>query len=259
MKHFFSIASLAILSGCGGGGGSSDQETGPDDPLALSAEEVALLRMPEDVTFDIRSDEVWVAFEGLTTNLDLQPNPPSAQFRAYSGGRGGSRLLIGETPSQTAQAFLLFSSGSNGIGASGTRLVRLTDTSVPEGGSAIYLGEYVGSYSAGFNASGDVRLTADFGRSSISGTITNRQLEGANIGGRPAEDVLLTEATIIDGAFSGETSGGRDLFLTEEPTGSYEGLLVGGDADGAIGAVRIVHANGDEEPTIEWGLFWAEE
>lgn len=259
MKPLICIASFIGLGACGGGG-SASQDVAPDPPITLSAEQLSLLRTPEGVTFEIRPDDVIVRLGDEVSYLDLEANPPSDQFRKYSGSRGSGRLLIGDTPSESARAFLLFASGTNGIGASGTRLVRLTDTTVPTRGAATYLGEYAGSYGGGgFNVSGDVRLTADFQQSLISGGITNRQLAGANIGGRPAEHLVLAEATIVDGAFSGDISGGRDLFLTQEPTGSYEGMIVGENGEGAIGAVRVVHNNGDEEPAVEWGLFLAAE
>lgn len=133
----------------------------------------------------------------------------------------------------------------------------MTDTTVPVTGSAIYLGTYSGTLRGGHGMIGDVSLTTDFARSVVSGAITNRQY----LSGSPFDALVLSEAPILSGAFSGTTSGGSRAVYSEGSAGVYEGLIVGadGDGDGVIGAVRVVHNSDAGDTDLEMGIFLAAE
>jgi hypothetical protein len=264
MKQLVGIGLMAMLAACGGNGSSDDSAApaaapaplAPQGPVTLAPEVVSGFGLPEGVIHDAAPgefpQEITFSLGGASINLRIAGTPRDG-FAGYVGSRGSGRAIIGEAPALGARALLLLSS-SNGLGVEGTRLERLTETTVPVSGSAIYLGSYSGTLRGGPGMTGDVILTADFAQSVVSGAITNRKYLSADI-----DALVLSEAPLVSGAFSGETSGGSRPIYSEGSTGAYEGLIVGADGEGVVGAVRITHSSGPDDTDTEMGIFLAAE
>ena len=77
-------------------------------------------------------------------------------------------------------------------------------------------------------------------------------------GGPILGDVQLESASIVDGGFSGTTSGGAAAMggFTVSP-GEYGGLLTGADGQEVVGGVQLLHSDGTDN-YIETGAFVAE-
>ncbi len=191
-----------------------------------------------------------------------------------------NRIYGAKAQSDDAIAVLAFENLSDN---GGLVLERLTDTAVPQVGQATMLGDYYGYWQRGegdgvipllvlYFFSGDAELSVDFADQTVSGKITDRILRNrlTNIPSSSLEftDIVFETSTIDGfGGFAGATTGGQRTDWDDNDatlTGSFEGLLTGSNATGAIGAVEIVtivpdgaRFEGELVPleTIEVGIF----
>ena len=153
----------------------------------------------------------------------------------------------------------------------GANYARVSGGTMPTTGGGTFTGDYAGGMGASnvtaLVVTGDVTLNADFGASTISGTISGRH-GWANI--NPAalngafEDVILGSTPIgADGAFSGTATGGEfvPFGTVTSNTSTYQGLIGGATGTEAAGAVNLLinyDAGGTIRNTTEVGVFIAE-
>ena len=151
----------------------------------------------------------------------------------------------------------------------GANYARVSAGTMPTTGTGTFAGDYAGGMGASnvsaFIITGDVALSADFGASTISGSITNR-VGMVNIlaGSNNFADVNLGSTSIdAGGAFSGTATGGEfvPFGTVTSNTSTYEGLIGGATGTEAAGAVKLLinyDAGGTIRNTTEVGVFIAE-
>lgn len=186
------------------------------------------------------------------------------QFKTYQGGGSSSILSFAETSSGGGYAAVTALAVADGFaGIAGGKFARLSDTELPDDGTATFTGKYAG-YIVGtdfFKAerllAGDVELTADFDDGEISGVISNRfnQIKPEKTLG----DMVLNATDIDDAGFAGTTTGGAFNDGTASVSdGSYSGLFVGEDGEEIVGGVSVQHVRSGTD-LVEVGVFIAEQ
>ncbi|MBB5721946.1 hypothetical protein FHS72_001570 [Loktanella ponticola] len=287
----FLLLSLPLLAACGSG--SSSPLVPAPRPMAVSINTSEQLNGTLDLSIDKATGETVFVLNGveemnLTTNAergngDVKYFTDEDTVRFYAVDQMGNTVPIdqnriwgAQAKSDNAIATLMIANLSDD-GA--LVLERLTDTTVPNTGSATMLGDYYGysqvgdvdeklyPYRVEYSVEGDAELSVDFAENTVSGSITNRlgRLASRNSASAGYDDVILKTANIDDfGGFSGRTSGGTlaiNFYADAVSEGSFSGLLTGADANGAIGAIEIstVKENYLQDGTpiteIEYGIF----
>lgn len=243
--------SALALAGCAGGSGAGDPTYGPAGLFVGNGP-------PVSVTYD---DETLTISDG-TDDVTLERAPDVAQLARFRGYFATNQAtgVVATTQSGEGAVWVMWW-GEKGL--VGTHHARLGDTQLPTGGSASYSGEYAAVLTTSENTlfgpvlRGDVTLDANFADNTISGLITERRAVSSIVN---LEDTELRPGTIGNGAFSGETSGGRALdapFIVSVGDGTYEGLFTGPDGEEAVGSVVIPHVFSGQAVT-ERGAFVAD-
>ncbi len=243
--------SALALAGCAGGSGAGDPTYGPAGLFVGNGP-------PVSVTYD---DDTLTISDG-TDDVTLERAPDVAQLARFRGYFATNQATGVVATTQSGEGAVWIMSWRE-KGLEGTYHTRLGDTQLPTGGSASYSGEYAAILTTTVNTvygpvlRGDVTLDANFADNTISGLITERRAVNGIVN---LEDTELRPGMIGNGAFSGETSGGRALgtpFITRVGDGSYQGLFTGPDGEEAVGSVVIPHMFGSAQMT-ERGAFVAD-
>ena len=248
------ILIAAVLVGCGSSGGG-------EDGFGPATDVVGNLSPSFTATYDATTDTLTLDDGTTTTVLARQMIYDGAEFKGYYlAGSPSSFAIYAETP--TGDGYALTAVWPAAVN-SGSEFARVSETLVPDGGTATYTGEYGAflvydttgvAYRLLF---GDAELMADFAADTISGVISNRvDFDNAAV---TFDDVTLEAGSISGGGFSGEATGGAgngSIVTTVDP-GAYSGLFTGPDGEQVVGGVVLGHTYlGD--PVTEYGAFVAD-
>lgn len=241
----------------------------PVEPVVYAPEVQQFGDIPSDVTVEIVGNRVVLTNGVNTIFLARHEAKDAGVFKAYADDTAASpsysHAFFAETSSGGGYAGVGISKTTSDLGGIiGGEYGRLSDTELPETGSATFTGQYVGeiailpNYNLGASftgdvepITGDVELIADFDGNEISGAITNRAQSG-----RTPDDVILHSTSIQNGGFSGRTSGGILVPAGSANTasdGTYSGMFVAADGQEIVGGVQIEHQSGNTR--IESGVF----
>ncbi len=167
----------------------------------------------------------------------------------------GGRAVRGLTPSEAGEAIAVVY-GEPRTDALSYFLSREVDAVIPVTGTADYAGGYMGVYRFASNnrpaghITGSVELSVDFTNSAVSGMITDR----ANTGIDTLDPITLEVGTLVDGSFSGTTTGGA-FDSTVASTGTFTGMIVGENGQEVIGGLQLTHRAGGVDRFDEVGVF----
>ena len=285
------VTTALFLAACGGGSGNGPEDaagghggvmaSGPGEPPGTGGGDVPVVALPGpvdavlgqlpagfSVSYDRATDTVTID-DGTGPVLLGNAVPSPRLFQRYNT-RGPSAIWFeyAETASGSGAASFFVNSRA---GVAGTMFSRLSETRLPDSGTAEFSGQYtavlVGSDARpASRIAADATLMADFAAGSVSGEITNRRAE---LG--PSTRLILGPAGISDGAFTGTATGGELISGstissgTTTMTGSYAGLFTGANGAEVVGGVAIPHiAEGaavqlwGDQPLTEIGAFLAE-
>jgi len=227
-------------------------------PVAMTIGGTTISGLVRDTTYDkgVLKAFVQSEFDPVT----------SSTFSNYDAGHSG----VSSTGAMSASVMNTdFKSTEAGGILRGANYARVSGGTMPTTGTGTFTGDYAGGMGASnvsaFIITGDVALSADFGASTISGSITNR-VGKVNILGTPNNfaDVDLGSTAIgADGAFSGTATGGEfvPFGTVTSNTSTYQGLIGGATGTEAAGAVNLLinyDAGGTIRNTTEVGVFIAE-
>lgn len=242
-----------LLSGCFWDAGTTNVAptgtTAAETPAAQAGPEILAAAaktfgtVPENLTVTYDSETELVTISDGENSLEMSDVgfSPAPGFTVYN--TGNTFAVFGLTSSGAGFASATASNAGDVFGgAVGGAYGRLSDTEMPNSGSATYSGSYqaVLAYETNSDAfdlvRGSIDMTADFDANSISGKITERV--GLN---EEFADVTLNSADIQAGAFSGTTTGGELLGnqVYSAENGSYSGLFVGANGQEIVGGVMI--------------------
>jgi len=265
MRFIFGAVAVAGLCACSGSGTS-----------------VAVVDLPADRTENSGTVMSFtISADGKTLTADTGSSSTDAPIDAVPNV-GDFIVALDRTGSNSIIALNQTEDGFAGIGVipeggfetSGVTYGRIGPASAPEFGSADYSGDYLavfidtstdGFYMipdvTGRGISGDFALSLDFAGMTASGSITDRQLidflTGDEVAGGSVEDVTLAESMWDeDGFLSGDTSGGSASLganTSVAANGRYQAYIVGDEASGVVGMIRIPHDFGDA--VTERGAF----
>ena len=233
------------------------------NPVAMTIGGTTITGLVRDTTYD---KGVLKAF------VQSAPDPiAGGTFSNYDAGHSGES----STGAMSASVMNTdFTSAEAGGILRGANYARVSGGTMPTTGGGDFTGDYAGGMGASnvsaFIITGDVTLTADFGASTIFGSITNR-VGKVNILGTPngfADVDLVLTGIGADGAFSGTATGGEfittssaTLGTVTSNTSTYQGLIGGATGTEAAGAVKLLinyDAGGIIRDTTEVGVFIAE-
>ncbi len=283
MKIILTIAGFAALTACQTTTNAASVNLSPATATAGAA-------MTGTVTASANNgDAVTITIDGSTiagvtrdTNLDRGAFRAFTRIDATASQPLPTNLMelghSGDTADGAMSASIASSSGwsPNGFKQAAT-YARNGSTSMPTSGTATLSGKYVGSWGSAdsgqediYGVTGDTTLTADFGASTIAGTITGRKMIRYD-GTEPKDyaDVTLGAASIsADGTYAGTATGGiwdnGAGDTVTDVSGSWAGMIGGATGNQAAGVVRLdkmynVFTAGGVTPThVETGVFLAE-
>lgn len=203
--------------------------------------------------YDAENDQISITDGVSTIVVPKSTFGTSPAFEEYYGS--DTYIAYGETSSGAGYASSIISETARALGGVvGGAFGRLSETEMPNSGSATYTGAYEGWLGDGsdFEAYalvlGDVEMTANFDNNDISGTISNREVYSED---ETLDDVTLNLASIESGGFTGTTTGGDLTGSAGAPSqGDYSGMFVGADGQEIVGGLMIDH-DGD----VEAGAF----
>ncbi|MBB5721945.1 hypothetical protein FHS72_001569 [Loktanella ponticola] len=269
----FLLLSLPLLAACGSG--SSTPLAPAPRPMAVSVNASEQLNGTLDLSVDKATGETVFVLNGVEeTNLTIDAEGGYGEIKYVTDtntvsyttiGRQGNLLTYDENRIYGAQALsddaIAVLTLENLTDSGALVLERLSATTVPLSGSATMTGDYFGYTQRGGSNSpnlhqvltiftGDAKLDVDFADRMVSGSITNRNDRSRYTnqpypGSSGYSDVILNAAAIDGfGGFAGIATGGGQNNAPHlddaTVTGSFEGLLTGAKATGAIGAIEIV-------------------
>ena len=253
-----------LLSACGGGGGGGPVGANPGGPATTMGPSTLA------VGYDNGTSLFGFSANGAPlADLARDAARDNGRFDGYANA-GTNRLAFG---AQTANAIVgVAASDSDAVADfGGVAFQRLTATTLPGSGVAVYNGDYVGFFrnettpnsDISRSIRGDAMLTADFNANTIAGNITNRELlfrttnnlDASN----PMADLTLQSTAINSaGRFSGSTSGGEVTVNSWDPTnGVFQGVIAGPNGGIAVGGVVVNHESSSNVPFQEIGGFYA--
>ncbi len=262
MKNGFTFISLSLLTvaGCSGGGGS-DPET--PSPETVAAAQVSMGIVPSMVTVDYdEATNVLTVTDGVTTReLAARAFYDTPGFAGYYVSSTGQHYGSGAETSSGGGRVAVVTSPSTSLSVSGAFMERTGDTVVPVTGTATYTGDYASWFvtASGLSGSrlvtGAATLNVDFADSSVDGMITDRE---NHFSSETFADIVLVEGSIVDGQFSGTTTGGGSSIAgATAAAGEYLGLLTGANAEEAVGGVHLTHTISGTD-YVETGAFVVE-
>lgn len=255
----FTLIGAALLASCG----PQAENISVDKPANGLPEETKLA--PAENAIGIGSETLTAAYDAVNDQITLTDGANSillpeesfgtpAAFQEYSTSSGF--VAYGVTNSGAGYAAAALSDTNRVLGGvAGAAFGRLTDTEMPDNGSATYTGSYEGVLGDSGDYEpynilviGDVEMTADFDTNNISGTISNRLQFGD---GDTLDDVTLNMTSIENGGFIGKTSGGDFPGASGSPSqGEYSGMFVGANGQEIVGGLLIEHTD-----FVEAGAF----
>ncbi|WP_159086942.1 hypothetical protein [Loktanella sp. Alg231-35] len=246
------------------------------ETVTVSSETVAVGDVPVDVRFDAGTDSVIYSIGGSTiATLSRDATLDRGSFDGFQDDPSDDYAFRSVSASGDSAITVGAADGSPTI-LSAT-YERINDTAIPVSGATTFTGDYLGLITETGQTellsvvTGDMSLTANFGTSMVSGSISNRVV-GIIATGAPNGDAatdLALEATGLDalGGFSGDASGSAITAgsgsLYTITSGRYTGLISGATADETVGGVVIDYTRsmGSTGPTglVETGGFIATE
>jgi hypothetical protein len=263
------FVAVIALAACGGSGvadlgtepagGTETVTTGPvpDPPLQPQDRSTWMIEAFEETPRILIADagrpgEVLAVFLDDGSEFPLSETADVTEpmgFMAYSDPPA-IYAVVGVTPSGEGRSYAVIRTGQSPPVYDYVSQ-RVSETTVPTKGSAIYDGSYMGlwvnagSQQVDAHIVGGAILNVDFDRKRLRGSIVNRRTtDGARF-----ENLSLIRATVVDGTFEGVAQGGQ-LEGTPSASGSYFGLFVGSDGQEAVGNVIVTHG-----PRFEMGAF----
>lgn len=272
-KILLSCVVLIGLAACG-------PEIDDDDDDGLSALTKPHGEDPPEIR-ETDDDKVVLVIGGVeTAPLSRKGVLDVDGFSAYMDEATQRIAFIGASASGDVFAYVAGSRAITGVSASGGYFGRSSGSELPDSGSAVFNGDYVGLfqiltpnvYYAQSFIDGDVELTANFDSMEIAGSITNRRLllmsDGTEVDDAPsgsvsnssyAGDVELHAAEIsANGTFNGTTTGDNYVYSVGGPTlaGTWNGMIGGEDGTEVVGTLTQL-TDGGHTVWIEQGVFIA--
>ena len=242
MKRFLGGVAVAGLSACGGSSG--DVVLGPGDVVDGT---VAISYDPDTAAVTLNGNSVVDPRDTLLAT--------KGDARLFASGVPTHRSALAENTDAYAIVVATDNLAPEFVGAA---YGRRDETVLPDG-SATFSGDYAGLtvFQRPSNndlitsmLTGDVAMTVDFDDSSLSGSITNREVlrpTGVDFAAYDADDVIISGGTIAaNGTFTAATSGGAFISALAGETwstgaGTASGVLAGADGETAAGILRILH------------------
>ena len=260
VRHVMTTLMACAVAACGGGGGG-------DESALLTPVEATMGQIPAGFSarYDPASDTLILddGADPLVLQREARFELPPFRLYSFRTSESSARALRAETASGGGVAGIALRQDRSGSGFVGPFHARLSDTQLPSDGSATFVGDYAAFLARDLNFNfilkGDAVFTADFGRNTISGEITNRADSSEPLA--TYADIVLAPAAIVNGGFAGTARGGEGtgvLATTVEP-GGYSGLFTGADGQEIVGGLVIAHdtvLSGDR--LTEHGAFIAE-
>lgn len=246
---------LTVLGACSSGSAVETTSRAAESAIGIIPE---TLELEYDEVADVVTITHGVASRTIARLSDLD----TPGFFAYGNRSDGfTYVTFGETSSGSGLAAAGASSTSAAISFAGSVFERVGDTDMPTSGSSNYTGAYTGLFASDPDLvgilliAGDASIDADFSTALINGSITNRR---DLTGPVTFADIQLEAASIVDGAFTGTTSGGAaDEEGSTVSPGEYGGLFTGATGQEVVGGVQLSH-DIDGTRFIESGAFIAE-
>ncbi len=209
-----------------------------------------------------------VTIDGTAYTVTRDSSLDHGVFRAGKNTSGAGFLVLA-LDGKTSNGAMTASVAAQSIGGSqsqGAAFSRINNTAMPTVGSANFSGQYVGNIQFGrtFMVTGNADLSADFGASTISGSISDRKMLFANGSLYSHMQNATLDTTAIDGtgAFSGTVTGGAvsSFGSTTDVSSGYSGLIGGSTGNQVAGAVQIdkVYTGISGVHGIEIGVFLGE-
>lgn len=262
---------LLVVMGLAACSSSDDSE----ETITVEREAVAAGSVPVDVRHDAGTDTLIYSIGGsdiATLSRDVTLDRDSFEgFQDAAEGHYGYRVV-----SASGNSIVSVGAAEDTFNILSVNYERVNSTALPVSGSTTYNGDYLGLITASGSTdlrsvvTGDMSLTANFGTSSVSGSVTNRvvgTIDTFAANGEVTTDLVLDASGIDDiGGFSGDAfgatfttdSGANGYTLT---SGQYTGLISGGTANETVGGVFIEYTRttGAGGPTglVETGAFLA--
>jgi len=228
------------------------------NPVAMTIGGTPITGLVRDTTYDKGVLKAFVQSE-------VDPITTST-FSNREAGHSG----VSSTGAMSASVMNTDFTSAGGI-LRGANYARVSGGTMPTTGTGTFTGDYAGGMSASnYSAlivTGDVTLNADFGASTISGSITNRHgwtnIDPVAANGPFADVNLGSTAIEADGSFSGTATGGEFVpyGTVTSNNSTFQGLIGGATGTEAAGAVKLL-INYDDgtfiRNTTEVGVFIAE-
>ncbi len=247
------------------------------ETVTVTSETVAVGSVPVDVRYDAGSDSVIYSIGGSdVATMSREATLDRGSFEAFEDATNGHYAF--RSVSASGDSAITVGAAEDTFNILSANYERVIDTALPVSGTATYNGDYLGLITVSGSTdlrsvvTGDMSLTANFGTSMVSGSITDRVVAGIDplAPNDEATTDMVLNATAIDdqGGFSGEASG--STFTTDAGTnaytimsGRYTGLISGATADETIGGIVITYerssGSGGPSGLVETGGFIATE
>ncbi len=281
IARFGTFAGVISLAAACSGGGGDDGDGDTVDPPPAAVETTVVASKDEIATFSYGTFlfpggangagppsefDVGVIIPGSGGLLFLsnivnndasivEPEGFTAYITRANLADSGGRAVRGLTPSGAGEAIAVIYAEPR-TDALSYFLDREIDSVIPVTGTADYAGGYMGLYrfasdnSPAGHITGRVALSVDFSSNAVSGLITDR----ANTGIETLDPITLEVGTLVDGSFSGTTTGG-DFDSTVASSGTFSGMIVGENGQEVIGGLQLTHRAGGADRFDEIGVF----
>lgn len=261
---FSGIAAAMILAGCGGSSsnGGSGNTTSVTPTSGNSGPDTVVIADAGGGNYD-------VTVNGVTTRYATSPagEQTIGGFTRFSDVAGAPGVIGYHDKNGQTYAGVSMTTASSPVNQyAGAEFGRSANSEIPTTGTATFTGNYVGLWvndadgSASFVFDGDVDMTANFGASTVTGTISDRDVYAANTGALNAgslNDLVLSGTINGTGGFSGTATGGEasGVGTTTTSNGIIAGLFGGTNGSQVAGGLTIDHDAGGGFTFTEVGAF----
>jgi hypothetical protein len=247
------------------------------ETVTVASETVAVGSVPVDVRYDAGTDSVIYSIGGGdVATMSRRATADHGSFAAFEDAVNGFYAFRSVSASGDSAITVGAAEGATNILSASYE--RINDTALPVSGDTTYAGNYLGLITASGSTdplsvvTGNMSLTADFGTSMVSGSITARlvaDIASLASNGESTTDIALNATALDDlGGYSGDASGG--VFTTDTganvyttASGQYTGFISGATADETVGGVVITYqrssGTGGPSALVETGGFIATE